>query len=166
MKIISCPLHKTLEVERLRTLCWKSTYKGIIEQNYIDQQIPENARPFRDNMIRQGDFNNLIATENDVVIGFADSGLLRGSFSDENLAEIYALYVHPNHQKKGIGRQLLENHIKILNQQGYIKALIWTLKDNISARKFYECSGGILEDEKIFEIGEQSIMQVMYVFTI
>ena len=40
--------------------------------------------------------------------------------------------------------------------------LLWVLKDNRPARKFYEALGGTTLREKSIEIGSQSLIEVAY----
>jgi hypothetical protein len=40
--------------------------------------------------------------------------------------------------------------------------LLWVLKDNLPARKFYEALGGIYLREKPIKIGSQRLIEVAY----
>lgn len=85
------------------------------------------------------DENNvcLVATENDVIIGF----ITCLSNKSAHIASIENLYVKRLHRKQGIGKQLLESCIKRLKKKGarYIFTLVKT--KNTDARKFFEKNG-------------------------
>jgi GNAT superfamily N-acetyltransferase len=73
-----------------------------------------------------------VAVENGTVLGFAV-----GNREDGN---VWALFVHPNHEQRGIGRKLQEAMIAWLFQEGVTR--LWLSTDpNTRAQKFYEASG-------------------------
>ena len=49
-----------------------------------------------------------------------------------------------------------------MHQQGFKSLLIWVLKENEPARRFYEALGGINVAEKDVEIGGASLTEVAY----
>ncbi|MBW4562532.1 MAG: GNAT family N-acetyltransferase [Mojavia pulchra JT2-VF2] len=76
-------------------------------RNYLE-------KPDGSNMLKNIQLDNCwVAVEHDVVAGFA-------SFIVD---ELIALYVHPNHQGKGIGRTLVKHFCNEASQQGIDKVL-------------------------------------------
>lgn len=73
-----------------------------------------------------------VAVEDGAVLGFA--------VGNRNDGNIWALFVDPIHEKRGIGRKLQEAMIAWLFQEGLDR--LWLSTDpNTRARKFYEASG-------------------------
>jgi GNAT superfamily N-acetyltransferase len=66
---------------------------------------------------------------------FTQVGISLGS------GEIFTLYVHPDHQNRGIGRALIGAAFAGLRERGLNQAYVWVLHDN-PARYFYERMGG------------------------
>lgn len=67
----------------------------------------------------------------------------------QNLADrlfIRMIVVHPDHQKKGIGRTLLESVVTLANQQSKVVGLE-VFKINREVKKIYERYGFSVEDE-------------------
>ena len=62
---------------------------------------------------------------------------------------IYFLYLLPAYHRRGIGRQLLISVVERLMEHGMDSLLIWVLKANAPARRFYEALGGqlVLEEQ-------------------
>ena len=62
---------------------------------------------------------------------------------------IYFLYLLPAYHRRGIGRQLLISVVERLVEHGMDSLLIWSLKANAPARRFYEALGGqlVLEEQ-------------------
>ena len=56
-------------------------------------------------------------------------------------AELYALYVHPDWWSTGTGRALLDRALARTTAAGYADIVLWVLRDNARARRFYERAG-------------------------
>ena len=57
------------------------------------------------------------------------------------VAELYALYVHPDWWSTGTGRALMDGVLHAVCAAGYLSARLWVLRDNSRARRFYERAG-------------------------
>ncbi len=68
-------------------------------------------------------------------------GVIKGHPQDEKIVEITDFYVEPFFVGQGIGTHLLEYLLKQASQKGFQKIILWVIKDNIKARKFYEGKG-------------------------
>jgi GNAT superfamily N-acetyltransferase len=94
------------------------------------------------------------------VVGFATGGPER-SGDPIYRGELYAIYLLPGHQRKGIGRHLVAVVANRLMQMGFVSMLVWVLTQNPS-RKFYEALGGQPVHEKEIVIGGASLTEVAY----
>ncbi len=65
--------------------------------------------------------SRLVATDNEIVLGWAALGAVSSRECYAGVAEV-TIYVHKNHQGKGIGKQLLNRLIEESERNG-----IWTL---------------------------------------
>jgi GNAT superfamily N-acetyltransferase len=92
----------------------------------------------------------IYVAENDAgdIIGIAMGGPDSSNHSLYTGA-IYFLYLLPVYHRRGIGRQLLISVVERLVEQGMDSLLIWALKANAPARRFYEALGGqlVLEEQ-------------------
>jgi ribosomal protein S18 acetylase RimI-like enzyme len=68
-----------------------------------------------------------VAEEGDAVVGFVAV----------SSAKVEQLYVHPDHQRRGVGRALLAK-VKERQPQGFT---LWVFQQNEQARRFYEANG-------------------------
>jgi GNAT superfamily N-acetyltransferase len=57
------------------------------------------------------------------------------------VAELYALYVHPAWWSTGTGRALMDRVLDTASVAGYLSVRLWVLRDNSRARRFYEQAG-------------------------
>jgi GNAT superfamily N-acetyltransferase len=61
--------------------------------------------------------------------------------SDGQVAELYALYVHPAWWSTGTGRALMEQVLTKVRAAGYASITLWVLEANVRARRFYQRAG-------------------------
>jgi GNAT superfamily N-acetyltransferase len=73
------------------------------------------------------------------VRGFASVGAARDR--DEELRELYAIYVDPDHWGAGLGRALITEAEERLRTAGFAETILWVLEDNPRTRRFYEAAG-------------------------
>ncbi len=74
-------------------------------------------------------------------------GVIKGHSEDEKIVEITDFYVEPFFVGQGIGTRLLEYLIQQVRKKGIQKIILWVIKDNEKARKFYERNGFINSGE-------------------
>ena len=93
----------------------------------------------------------------DKIVGFCRIGTEEDD--GEPLGEIVALYLLPQFQRQGIGKQLMQTGIEQLRQRGYSTIVLWVLKSNVQARQFYEHCGFTAEPvEKTLDMGTPQIV--------
>ena len=80
-----------------------------------------------------------MAADGQEILGYAWNEMMAEESAD---CEIVALYVRYDRRKSGIGRMLFQNAMDSFRAVGKKTMIIWCLKDNHEARKFYESMGG------------------------
>lgn len=141
---------------------WRSTYAAILpHRGLLGMSYEQQTRQWSW-IVRDPTQSVIVATEpddgaDDGVVGFAGFGPARrgdrpaaGRFAgeeDARVGEIYTLYVLPDFQERGIGRQLLAAAFAALVDKRYSCGFLWALRDN-HARYFYERVGGKLVAER------------------
>ena len=123
---------------------WLTTYARILDENYLKtRSLKKSSEIFEKNQCK----NHLVASLNEQVCGFIAYGPAR----DNNLtidSEIYAFYVLKAFQKKGVGKALLHEVLKILKQLGYSTVSLCVLSENQQAITFYEQNGFVKDGNK------------------
>jgi len=139
---------------RIITDCWKDAYKNILPKKFLDNLSYED----RENKIKSsilGTYekftSNMIIYSDMTVKGVAFYGKNICNLP-ENFGEIVVLYVDIAEQRNGIGRKLVSWVKNELKQKGFTDMIIWCLKDNLPSIEFYKAMGGIISDERDFEI--------------
>lgn len=175
LKIDDQILKDANEIAHINLSCWKKSYKDIINKTFLDNLNFDTTFEIRKNLINQKRGIHLVASIENKIVGFSDAGMFffkeKQTLSEEQklnrkeLGEIYAIYIDPKYQNKGIGEALfLETKNRLLKYE-LNPFLIWTLKDNHIARIFYEKQGGIKVDEILIQIGDHQYVEVGYQFT-
>ena len=138
---------------------WQVAYRGILPDELLDGMDRVRRATWWKRHIGEASTHTLVATLDDLVIGFADFGPSRDS--SEDWAELYAIYVHPDHWGAGHGRELiLATELATL---AFGKAHLWVLDKNSRARAWYERQGWTLGEETLHdEIGGVPVTEVRY----
>jgi ribosomal protein S18 acetylase RimI-like enzyme len=129
-------------VSEIRIRGWRHAYRGLMPQAYLDGlSVARDAERRRARFARgDGSVVNLVAERAGEVVGWAAHGPYRedgaGRTGD---AELYTIYVDPAHLGSGVGRALLERAER--QRGGHPRMLLWVLKENTPARRFYERAG-------------------------
>ena len=113
---------------------WHAAYTGLIDHAYLDKLTLEKCEEIAYRWLT----NILVAKDGERVIGFVGAG----SYRDRTVAdtgEIFALYVLPDYYGTGIGKMLTDAAIATFSD--YPKVLLWVLKENKRAIRFYEKYG-------------------------
>lgn len=71
-------------------------------------------------------------------------------------SEIYALYVHPDHFRKGIGKALFQRACDDLINRKTKSMILWTKKKNKRSCGFYTVLGGAKVGKKRVDMGDKS----------
>ena len=147
--------------------------KGITEVarhtwdvTYAQSIAPRNRRQFLDRAytlpslreaIRREPGWFFVAIQGEIVVGFAQ--YVRRS---DGQGELVRIYVHPNHQRRGIGRDFLAIGLAEMVASGIDQCYVSTETNNTAARAFYERFGFRLHREYGRFLGEQIIRLVEY----
>ncbi|WP_106974361.1 GNAT family N-acetyltransferase [Streptomyces iakyrus] len=153
-------------VAEIRVGGWRSAYQGLIPQSYLDGLSVEEDAERRRMYLSQGDGSvvNLVAEDADgELVGWACHGPYREGEVLTGDAELYAIYVHPLHLGQGAGRALLARSVAGCSAAGHGRVLLWVLKGNDRARRFYERAGFRADGaEEPFEVDGVAVPEVRY----
>ena len=100
-------------------------------------------------------------TERAGIVGYVMAGPNRED-DPEYTAELYAIYVLPDFQGYGLGRSLFQAVTGWLVGQGHRRMILYVLRDNAPARRFYEALGGQPLREQMIETGGELLAEVCY----
>jgi ribosomal protein S18 acetylase RimI-like enzyme len=138
-------------IARLDVETWRATYAGILTTPFLVGLSARRRELGWAAVIEREPRDVRVAVDGDgEILGFGSCGRNRGDA--EFAGEVFTLYVAPDWQNQGIGRQLLLALFERLVAQGCASAIIWVLRDN-PGRFFYRRLGGREVRHKVFAVG-------------
>lgn len=147
---------------------WKAAYGGLVDQGYLDGLSIEKRTADWQGWMATGESDILIAEQDGHTVGFITTGRTKtpppGSSPIRPLysAEVYALYLHPDVWRQGIGKALLCQAASNLKAQKHSTLCLWVLDGNARAKAFYEKMGGQKVGSKVVEIGPSKVKEACY----
>lgn len=150
---------------RIKVDCWQDTYKNIIDQSYLDSLNYEiQTNKYIDSF---DEYKNMVLVAEDVndhkIIGYSCFSTDANEYAD---AELISLYIDKNYSRQGVGTSLLRETIKELKKYNKKTMMLWCIKENKNAIKFYEKMGGIKAFDKMAKIGNKVYQEYGYLFYI
>ncbi|RSN00483.1 GNAT family N-acetyltransferase [Streptomyces sp. WAC 01325] len=152
-------------VAEIRIGGWRSAYRGLIPQSYLDALDVAQDAERRRGYFSQGDAGvlDLVAERDGEILGWACHGPYRDGEARTEDVELYAIYVDPGRYGAGIGHALLQESLRRCTAAGHSRMLLWVLKDNARARRFYERAGFRADGaEEPFEVEGVGVPEVRY----
>ena len=150
---------------KIKVDCWQDTYKNIIDQSYLDSLNYEiQTNKYIDSF---DEYKNMVLVAEDVndhkIIGYSCFSTDANEYAD---AELISLYIDKNYSRRGVGTSLLRETIKELKKYNKKTMMLWCIKENKNAIKFYEKMGGIKAFDKMAKIGNKVYQEYGYLFYI
>lgn len=139
---------------------WKHSYKGIIDQSYLDNICSKQRLDWRLVSMAKGDSWTFVVEHNGKIVGECDAGYSRTP--EFGKGEIFALYVDTGHHRKGIATKLWKAAVKKLHEENLAPFIVITLTKNSPARNFYQSMGGFVCNEAQTTIDDKLYDEVVY----
>jgi ribosomal protein S18 acetylase RimI-like enzyme len=144
-----------LAIAKAHTASWRSAYRGLLPDERLERldHVPGIGR-FRETITNQSEII-YVAEDGNGIIGFLSLGPCRDPGADRaTTGELYALYLIPEYWRKGIGRIMWYQAVRLLVSGGYSHAVLWVFEGNERARMFYEAMGFVADGTtKIVNLG-------------
>lgn len=152
-------------VAEVRVSSWRAAYRGIIPGRVLDSLDPAAAAERTRSALADPahPFRLRVAERDGVLTGFTITGPYRGTDAAPGAGEVLAIYVHPDHWSTGSGRVLMVDALERLSEAGLSPVLLWVLRDNARARRFYERAGFAPDGaEQFYSAGGVPIPEIRY----
>ena len=170
-----------IAIAAVHVAAWRSTYPGILPDNYLAKLSVPRQAAYYDAAIR-GATGVFVATASGLdlpaepatgsgggtrIIGFGTAGRARqsGEIGGRRLGEgeIETLYVLDDWRERGIGRRLMRASAAHLAETGCRSVFLWVLRDNPS-RWFYQRLGGKPVAEAAIQFAGRQVVQTAFVW--
>jgi ribosomal protein S18 acetylase RimI-like enzyme len=135
---------------------WRVGYRGIVADAALDAETFNTTRRERWRAWTwktSSEVELFVVTIDSQVVGFGLVGAERAepgkaSGSTGSRGEVYAFYLHPTAWGSGAAGPLMRRCERHLRDTGFKEAVLWVLRDNPRARRFYEKAGWSVTGEE------------------
>lgn len=155
------PDDKLEAVSHIYEASWKSAYRGIVPQAYLDSLSQRGWTSF----LTASGHDTLLLCDKNTPVGVCAYGPSRWPTWPQQ-GEIISLYLLDAYIGKGYGRALLQTAVDALIKHGYREIFLWVLEENRRARDFYAAYGFTASAEYTqTDIGGKPLREIRYVYT-
>jgi ribosomal protein S18 acetylase RimI-like enzyme len=142
MQVRPATISDARNIARVHVASWQVAYRGQMPDAVLDNLDVEKRAAFWLTHLAGQPRGTFVAESNRELIGFCD--LIPSRDQDSNphiIAEIVAIYVHPNHWRQGAGRALWHRTLAAAQHGNFSAVTLWVLASNMAARNFYQAMG-------------------------
>ncbi|MFJ8531289.1 GNAT family N-acetyltransferase [Bacillus sp. NPDC094106] len=139
-------------IAKVHTDSWKTTYKGILPDEILDNITHESREKQWKTIFEQVtpyQYRYVAETLDGSIIGFLDGGTERTGKYDCD-GELYAIYLLKEYQGYKVGKRLFQTLVSEFIKNDVKSVLVWVLSNNPS-KLFYEKFRPELVDTKFLE---------------
>lgn len=160
------------EYIRLNNFVWRDAYKHIFpEEVFLEREsrAEYKIKNFDSIYYNNNDGIAYVAEHDGKIVAIMLGRIISDYeyFKNKNYADLQALYVHPEHQGRGLAGKLKNIFIQWAKENNAKNFVIGVLKDNFKARTVYEKWGGKLEDfSQPFVMLDKGYEEVFYTYEI
>jgi diamine N-acetyltransferase len=151
------------EISRIYALSWKTGYRGMIPQDYLDALSEDYWTPKFRNWLLEGTLRAEILSEDGVPAGAIAFGKSREKELPD-WGEVVSLYLRPEVFRRGYGKKLMEEAFRYFRESGVRDCFLWVLRENEHAQAFYRSLGfAITPDTVSYDIAGKRIVDLRYI---
>lgn len=163
VRIRRATVDDAVAIARVRVESWRTTYRGMIPQSYLDSMTVEASAPLWDKTLSaQSERSQVfIAEDAEGVLGFA-AGIVLPEPKLGFDADLAAVYLRPAFQRLGLGSKLTGVTAAALAAQKAQSMIVWVIAGNRVARDFYLALGAELIVEQPFQWDGMDLVETGY----
>ncbi len=148
----------------VQALSWQAAYQGLLPTRAFPKaDDPSGVRYWRQILLSGDTATRVAARADGAVVAFASGGWRRDPSLPAD-SEIYALYVHPDLQGRGLGRRLLKSLGAVFEGRGAQRLGLWVLAANEPGQRFYRRMGGTAKVRQVSRERGVDFDEVAYVW--
>jgi RimJ/RimL family protein N-acetyltransferase len=149
-------------IAEVHVLTWQAAYRHAFPAEALDQlSVEEREAQWREWLDRGATV--WVAVDGEKVVGFAAAG---PSDAEEDVAELFSIYVLPEHWGSGAAPELMAAVVAWFREQQYTTAMLWVLADNPRARRFYEREGWRFDGTRTDTVRGVEVEEALYRLTL
>ncbi|WP_404458516.1 GNAT family N-acetyltransferase [Oceanobacillus kapialis] len=160
MQIRQAKVLDALAIARVHVDAWRSTYEGIIPDEYLHKLSYEGrTKLWLENL--KTDIVFVALNDRHEIVGFATAGVKKTKGYDVFQGELYAIYILKEYQGMSIGKQLLHKVVEHLKTLEINSMVVLVLKKN-PAVQFYKSLYARKIDSLTISIAGKTLQEEVY----
>jgi ribosomal protein S18 acetylase RimI-like enzyme len=152
LKIRRAVPEDALSIALVQVESWRKTYAEIVPQDFLASLDEEERAAMWKEGLQAGGMFLFVAEDEWGIFGFISGGEIREPIPGYD-AELYAIYLLPARQRRGVGQELALTLREALLMESFSSMVVWALEGNLPGVSFYKRIGGIQIGQRTIEIG-------------
>ena len=144
------------KVGEVHSTAWKSAYRGIFPNEYIEKDSAQTRKNEFLNSIKDDHCTYLLLKDSDRTVGIVK---IRDNTTD---VEIESIYILEDYRGNGLGKACIDY---IRSNWSDKNVYLWVLEVNTKARSFYERNGFVFTGDERTIVRGESFIQYRYRLT-
>ncbi|MFD0717696.1 GNAT family N-acetyltransferase [Paenibacillus sp. GCM10027626] len=153
-------LEDTRDLGFVHSESYRKAYKEIIPDEYLEQYTPVVRERYFYNTLVQGTEQIAVILVDNKIVGC----MLLKACNDDDLqddsGEISAIYLLQNYIGMGLGKQFLNWGLEKLKELGFGSVVLWVLKENKRAIRFYERQEFVYDEKERLIFRGMNLLQL------
>ena len=152
-------------ISYINATSWREIYRGLLTDDFLHRLSNDYWVPSVRTWLASVQLYGLIALEDGRPVGCCIYGHGRDT-ELANWGEIVSLYVLPDSMRRGVGSRLLQEALRLLQEDNYVSCYLWAIEGNHIADAFYRKQGFTPTTERFaYRLGGQDVADVRYIKT-
>ncbi|MDR1705339.1 MAG: GNAT family N-acetyltransferase, partial [Clostridiales bacterium] len=154
-------VNRAVEISRFLAKCWKSSYRDIINGDYLSSLKDDHWVAFLEAGIENNTITCITAEASGGIVGVTIAGnSITERYPDDG--EVISLYVDPEFIGKRVGHSLFERAQQSLVDLGFSHCIVCAFSENVRAVHFYQKHGFyMVSDNETITMGTQELPYVI-----
>ncbi|MGB9368295.1 MAG: GNAT family N-acetyltransferase [Xanthobacteraceae bacterium] len=150
-------------IARVHVQAWGESYTGLVPPEAFEQHSMETRVAQWRVTLSDPDRSTLVYESDGAVAGFISGGPVKWTGLSTS-SEVASLYLLDAVKRRGVGRALFVQYMTVLTGRGFTSCGLWTLSNNIAARRFYEAMGGRTGETRIDRRNDLDYEDISYLW--
>ena len=150
-------------IARVHVQAWRESYIGLVPPEAFEHHSLETRIAQWRLTLSDADRSTLACEDEGAIRGFVSGGPIKwtGLSTDSEVASLYLLDAV---KRRGIGGTLFRQFMSVLARRGFASCGLWTLTNNVAARRFYEAMGGRADATRLDQRGGTAFEDIAYIW--
>ena len=146
MRLVKGEPKDARDLKNIHVSAYQKCYRGFLPDEYLDSLVVNDDIVERTaRYIEKTECYFVEVDSKKVAFVYLDY-----SKENEQQFEIMAIYVHPDNQKKGVGRFLIDELTQMKKKEGFKRVIAWTIKEGPSIGFYQKMNFKQIEKEEKF----------------